>query len=512
MLKKIPFHLILIPTYFVVALFAQNISEVFVEDITRPLLVVTAVALLGLGIFSIFIRNIRRNALIISTAFFFFFLYGLVYGVLKETAPTLARHRILLPLFLVVLGLIWWGFGRSKSDFSRLTMLFNLFGIILLLMPMLNIFYYLRAQSSPREELIENSLTVGKVVVNDDLPDVYYIIPDAYGRADQLFQDYGFDNTQFLDWLRAQGFYVADCARSSYAHTMLTLPSLMQMDYVEEFASPEQYYDGGTNDYIVHNVVRDQFEAMGYRVISFEDVHWDYQDADVFYEFEFSLTSPYLRPFESILVMNSMLRALVEFNQQTQDLFSQQLYSPVKEHYLRQKFILDTLEDEVIQMEGPKFVFAHVETPHGPFVFNEDGTFIEEDAYYRGKYFSAITAEYGNAGYIKQVQFMNKRMQEIIEKIMLESNGEAAIIIQADHSNDEFGEPAQRMKILYAVYLPGQDYQQYYPTTNSVNTFRLVFNALFEMDYEILEDYSYHSYRSDRYNWVEVAENASLCR
>ena len=42
------------------------------------------------------------------------------------------------------------------------------------------------------------------------LPDIYVVLLDAYPRADTLDNDFGYDNSPFLDGLRAEGFDVAE--------------------------------------------------------------------------------------------------------------------------------------------------------------------------------------------------------------------------------------------------------------------------------------------------------------
>ena len=60
-----------------------------------------------------------------------------------------------------------------------------------------------------------------------NLPDVYYIILDAYGRADSLKTFYGYDNTPFLQALEQRGFYIARHSRANYDQTPLCLASAL---------------------------------------------------------------------------------------------------------------------------------------------------------------------------------------------------------------------------------------------------------------------------------------------
>jgi hypothetical protein len=284
------------------------------------------------------------------------------------------------------------------------------------------------------------------------------------------------------------------------------------MNYLPYFAEEDQFYDGGLDDYIVHNIVRTKFEQFGYTTISFENVHWDYSDSDVFYKFGFDIFSPFMRPFEYTFLMNSMFKALIELNTTTQHYFSNLLSSPVKQHYLLQSKILDEFENKAIDLESPKFVFTHIENPHGPYVFDEDGSFQVEDAYYRDKYFSAINEDYAKEGYIKQVKFINERIKPIIENILTSSEQQPVIILQSDHSNEESEDPVDRMKILLAIYLPDNDFSKLYDSISPINIYRIIFDQYFDESLNLIKDRSFFSDRSDRYDLIEVFEDNELCK
>ena len=76
-------------------------------------------------------------------------------------------------------------------------------------------------------------------------PDIYYIILDGYGRQDALMEDYGYDNTAFLNFLEEQGFFVADCSRSNYSQTKFSLLTSLNMDFVEELVDVEAIVAAG---------------------------------------------------------------------------------------------------------------------------------------------------------------------------------------------------------------------------------------------------------------------------
>src|SRR2546423_1000109 len=76
----------------------------------------------------------------------------------------------------------------------------------------------------------------GTTMRGADRPDIYYIILDTYGRADVLRDLYGYDNRDFIEWLREKGFYVADRSRSNYSQTMLSVASSLNLSYLDSGA------------------------------------------------------------------------------------------------------------------------------------------------------------------------------------------------------------------------------------------------------------------------------------
>ena len=67
-------------------------------------------------------------------------------------------------------------------------------------------------------------------------PNIYLVILDAYAREDSL-SELGFDNSQFLNFLRSKDFYVADKSNANYISTRLSLYTLYMMEYPGEHIS-----------------------------------------------------------------------------------------------------------------------------------------------------------------------------------------------------------------------------------------------------------------------------------
>jgi len=66
-------------------------------------------------------------------------------------------------------------------------------------------------------------------------PNVYFILLDAYARADQLKSVFGFDNSPFLKALEDQDFFVANGSFASYPRTTYSVTSTFRMAYASGF-------------------------------------------------------------------------------------------------------------------------------------------------------------------------------------------------------------------------------------------------------------------------------------
>jgi hypothetical protein len=162
-----------------------------------------------------------------------FFSYGQVYSAFEGQTILgvgLFRHRILFPAFCILGAFLVFWIVRKIKQTSSLTYSLNLVSIFLLIYPLFTISSTILRQSASTASSINSSAIT---TTNSNSPDVYYIILDGYGRQDVLQREYGFDNTEFIHALRARGFYVADCSESNYAHTLYSLASSLNYDYLD---------------------------------------------------------------------------------------------------------------------------------------------------------------------------------------------------------------------------------------------------------------------------------------
>jgi hypothetical protein len=372
------------------------------------------------------------------------------------------------------------------------------------------VFLPLTARSEERE--VEDVLTIfdsplqegapatPSTAAQETLPDIYYIIPDTYIRADYLESAYAYDNSEFLSFLTDAGFYVADESQSNYAYTTLSLASslnFMYLDQVAEFAGATPNSNPAIP--LIHN--NRLFRSLrdhGYAVVAFSSGFWftELEEADVF-----------LRPFahswrptefQSILIGTTPL-SLVPILQRTTDDVRRERVLYIFDHFT-----------QAIPLESPKFVFAHISLPHWPFIFGPHGEQIPSRSRVTDYTYDEYAAAYGN-----QVAFANERLRQVIAAILAQSPEPPVIIVQGDHGGC-YGDGcvrtdvAQRMAILNAYYFPDQDYTALYEDITPVNTFRVVLDKYLGANYTLLPDRSYYSSSGSSYVFTDVTDQTTV--
>lgn len=422
----------------------------------------------------------------------------------------LGHHRWLIIFYLLVFALFTWMIFKKMNGGEQVTGLFNLISMVLVLLPLIQIVFAGMRQSSvvSNQQNQENKPIVSSESV--EKPDIYYIILDMYTRADSLKQDFNFDNSQFINELEKRGFYVANCSRTNYVQTELSLGSSLNMEYLQTLApelNPQMENMDSVVGYIKDNRVRLFLENAGYKTVAFDTGYfWDsWTNADYYFSpsTSSSLTST-LTPFEGLLLNTTALLPLFE----SQLLFSQnsaaEIQNPVQANIERELYKLDKF-GQIAGVSNPKFVFAHFLIPHFPFVFKSDGSIQTDIGYYSNRN-TPIDEKHYVDGYTQQVEFINNRILADIDKILGSSKNPPIIILQGDHgARDE-----NRHTILNAYYLP-KGTSRLYPTISPVNSFRLIFDDYLNSEFGLLPDISYFSSSNHPYLFEEKPELTPVC-
>jgi hypothetical protein len=164
-------------------------------------------------------------------------------------------------------------------------------------------------------------------------------------------------------------------------------------------------------------------------------------------------------------------------------------------------------------------IFAHIISPHPPFVFDARGRPVVPRQGYSlndGDEFRGTLDEY-LVGYAMQVQFVNQKLEQVIDAILANSPTPPVIILQGDHgpgSHLNWSSPEQsclweRASILNAYYLPGGGESGLYPSISPVNTFRVVLNAYFGANLPLLPDLTYFTSHRLEHQAIDITAQRS---
>ncbi len=492
----------LISLYPVVALLGQNVDQVSLAVGLRPLAL--SVLLIAVGVIAgrVLLRDWAKAAALATLGFVLFFSYGHVYSYVERINATgwvIGRHRYLLPLWTGLLGFGAWRILRAK-DMRRWSAALNAVAGVALAIPVLRIGWYevrsgaLAAQNRPAS----TETCALRPPPGQPLPDVYYIILDGYMRDDILREVTGFDNTPFLNALTDMGFVVARESQSNYPWTEMSLGSSLNLAYLQDLRWEDRVRDWGRGRVLItDNAVRRELECLGYSTVAFESSFYftEWLDADYYLTAtahgwdQLGMTRD-VSEFEWMWVNTSMALALGDAEQAFARWFPTDFHERGQDKRDRVLFELEQLR--VIASErSPKLVFAHIGSPHSPFVFGPSGEHVfisgvqplvtyvvpeEVPAYWRA--------------YADEVAYLNEQLRISLAAILATSSTLPIIVIQGDHGYLE-NPPAARMPILNAYYLPGGGGSLVYDEMSPVNTFRLIFTHYFGGDYELLDDISY---------------------
>ncbi len=131
--RPLPLHPFLLVLYPFVLLYGVNFPEVAAAEALLPALVSLAVTGVALLLCSLAFRGWSRGALFVSLAVCVFFTYGHVYSLLQGWA--LGRHRYLLTITALILGVGLWALRWWRGDPGTVTRLVNLVATCLVLFP-----------------------------------------------------------------------------------------------------------------------------------------------------------------------------------------------------------------------------------------------------------------------------------------------------------------------------------------------------------------------------------------
>jgi hypothetical protein len=527
-MKKIPFHPVVFAIYPVIALLAANVSEIPFGDTRRGFCAALLLGVLSLCILQLLVKNWHKAALITSIGMILFFTYGHIYSLIQgvSVGPLLiGRTLVLVPLWVLMWGVwVWFVLRRIKKP-QEFTRIFNLIALVLILLPLYTISSFAIQTQQVRRSYQSEVSPVSIDQLEENPPDVFYVILDMHARADVLEAIYDYDLTWFIDALEERGFYVAGQSTSNYGSTLYSLSSSLNMKYIN-YLGEIYAADADTKEPLLlllkENKLFQVFKGFGYQTVAFETglYNTELKDADIYVkptpeQIESAQVDWALNSFEENLVYTTLARVLFDLHVLENEEFTiKTIETPYRLQRLNILNIISRIPD-FSQGEDPHFVFAHIISPHPPYVFGPNGEEIQHDVPFSLAGPGRIKGgEKEIQQYVDQLTYLDTLILQMIDKIIQRSDIQPIIIIQADHGPNAYtsvdqlekGNMKEQYAIFNAYYFPDGNYSLLYPSITPVNSFRAVLNTYFGGTYEFLPDKSYISPHYRRFEFIDVTD------
>ncbi|MCY4021807.1 MAG: hypothetical protein OXG39_20580 [Chloroflexi bacterium] len=411
----------------------------------------------------------------------------------------------------IILVKLW---KRDSSEiFKRVTPTVNIILLALLAIPITEIASSYVSKSINLQPISALGYTspaqdpVPKVYDSESRPDIYYIIPDGYLRDSLLKTLINYNNSAFTQGLEDRGFTIVDHAQSNYAATLLSIASVLNMQYLDNNPLPTSDLDF-LRFSIADNKVARQLQHMGYTYVQLLSGFWmPNPNADIIRDFtpsgtieievsqsDFSMailtglprkwkTIPifeniYKRPFAPLYLRTTLLRI-------ASTRLYERIFRDAAQPYdlMDPERFLDTVAEakSIAHMPEATFAVIHLMKPHLPIYFDENGAIGERNWHP------------SDSEVIAELKFVNAKFLEMINAILEESRNPPVIVFQADHGSthiDVSNELKSHVTFApYAAYHFPDAYSISFPKPFTlINTFPLLLNEIFETNYELLDD------------------------
>lgn len=475
--KTLIVHPILFATYPIIFFYSHNINEMTIGQIFIPMAISFVSLLILWAVLNLILKNKIKAGVVTTLFVILFFTYGHFYSLLESWKFFVPKHRHLIPGLLLGWGYAAYFIKLSRWDFKTISRLLNITAIVLVTMNLVNIAVY----GFKNKDLVSGNLEKNKPLEatslnspeTEALPDIYYIILDEYASLSTIEEIYGYDNSEFANNLINKGFYIAEKSITKTPSSDKSIASSLNMEYISNEVSLKIIYEKISN-----NKVANFLKQHGYKYIYFGnwyDVDRWKSNADLYFNYYESSYGGLESELSRVLLTSTVAKPFYDY-------FAKGRF----ENFYR-RAVKDTFEHlkKIPDEENPKFVFAHIDSPHTPFVFGPTGEKVDPSNWscWKDKQF-----------YLDQYIFISKQIEELVDVLLKRSKKPAIIIIQSDHGPRAVGEDDEVdlgdswKSIFNAYYLPDKDKRILYDNISPVNTFRLIFNHYFDADYDLPED------------------------
>ena len=482
-LKIFPCFIVLLPLYFVLHGFVYYYDSVPLVDAAGLFLKYLLMAVAVSGIFWLFYRDLWKASIIGFFVMAYFFFFGNMQDVLKYYLPGtfFVQYRFVLSLSFLLFILLLFALKKRKYSLLKITAYLNILFIALIFFEIALLTIKVPAtKKKQRFDLVAEGF---RTCDTCNYPDIFYIVPDQYTGNVALKEIFDFDNSKFEKELEQRGFFVCKNSSSNYNLTPFSIASTLNMDYLklnpgrQNYSTVSYSYEVIRNSRVLKFLNACHYQFYNYSIFDFKD-----QPAHKYTSF---------LPYGTALVTSSTLldrlkidlRPTAEKGKFGKNLQHKLLY----EYKDFNDTIINLTNDVALKATtSPKFVYTHLIMPHYPYYFDSKDRPLSAEKLFGLK-------NTNSHDYVEYLQYTNKRLLQLIDRILKSSSKPPIIVLLADHGFRQLHSTANHKYDfinLNAVYFPARKYDQMVDSIENVNEFRVIFNSFFGQKLPLLKDSS----------------------
>lgn len=454
---------VLISGYFPLFLYLRNVEEI---QFSSYFLIILCSVLIGIGLmvlFSVLLKSVASGALTTNLFMIVFSNYAYISILFENLFPFLKYWHI-VPLICLGLYLLVYLFFEKQTNRQFIQDITNVITFVFLGLLIINTISALPSI----QRIVANTFNKRDIEIaeksstNVNLPNIYYFIFDEFSSEKVMKDYYDYDISEFITFLIDHNFNYSSLSRNESHKTITITTNYMNLDYVVTDDDSTSKKMELKKTPLLFTLAKEQgYTLRGLGVANNMGI-----DEQIM-EFEVKGTI-----------------GLTIGGETAKDLYMKQtvLYPLVTGRKASFAGMISKLQEDVknvVQYEKNVFCFGYLFLPHEPFVFDKNGNEIDSSHYYDWK----------NQEYYRDQYIYTTKVIKNLVKMIIDSDPDAVIIIQSDHSARAASDQDLYMKwieisdmrtMFNAVYMQGESFP--IDGKSGVNTLRSVFSELWNVD------------------------------
>jgi len=404
--NKYILHPFLLGTYTILFMYFHNINQFSLNIVIMPVvatLFCTAIVFLTL---LIVLKNKQKSGLMTAICVLLFFSFGHFFDFAKYSLKLSFLNEKHYICFVLLWGLLLFVTSyfiiKSKKEFSNLTFILNGVTAILTVVIFAQIIIYNVSETPLKVTFTAEDIKVDSSIDKSKLPDIYYIILDGYTGNIILKDHFNFPNTKFSAFLREKNFYIADNARSNYLMTIHSLASslnLKYLNYLSKKINKKTFSTGPLGRMARDNIAINSLKSIGYNFVHYGSGYEPTRIINPHADQNMLNFSP-INEFTFLLIKTTFLKVLYK-------------RPPSHRKWLIVPSVFSMLKKN-INSSSPKFVQAHLMSPHPPFLFTQDGKGVENPN-------DSLEMWDSKDKYVDEIKYINGKTMDFLNKLFLKS-------------------------------------------------------------------------------------------